>query len=147
MQLNRLAKCHGVMRIILLICVCLAMASCLKEKQQPAVRTFYASLPIVKTETADSVSAGQNITSKVFCSLPSTSGKVSIYSFDIRQQSPREYDIAVVGYFENWDESRNVNVIWTADSTMKLPTQLPGQYVLRFYTGNGVTQTDSVVVY
>lgn len=135
------------MRIILFVCVCLAIAGCFKEKAQQATRNFYATLPISKTETPDSVLAGQNIQSKVFCSLPSTSGKVSINSFDIRQHSVREYDISVVGYFENWNDNLPVNVTWTADSIMKVSAPTPGQYVLRFYSGDVITQTDTVVVH
>ena len=65
--------------------------------------------------------------------------------FEIRQSAARVYDIYAKGTHPG-KEAICAQAIYTKDTTVRISTPLPGQYILRFYNSTELFDEDTVQV-
>lgn len=126
--------------------VIFSLTICSCNKKNDIVKTFAGNLPIVSTNSPATVLAGQNIISKVRCELPSLSGSVYFQGFDIKEVSPRQFNIAAKALYKYWNTQIGMPVMWTLDTTANIKTTVTGKYILNFYNSTQLAKSDTVQV-
>lgn len=132
-------------KIIIGFVVSFLISACIKS--EPALPdTVLADLTITQTTAPSTVSANQNIVSGVKMTGPNQCYKFA--QFEVTQQNPLLFDIRAKASIPNPDKG-NVNCapqVYTKDTVLSIPTHATGKYVLRFYNGTQLFQSDTVQV-
>lgn len=101
----------------------------------------------IKTTTAPaSVNLGQPIVARVLSSGLNLCYKFS--HFEITKISERQFNIRSKGTFPDAQKGDVVcaEAIYYKDTTLSIPADVKGQYLLHFYNKNQLFKTDAVVV-
>jgi hypothetical protein len=132
------------MRNLTILVSLLTIISC--NKKDDITQTFTGNLPIVKTSTQTTTTAGQDIITNIRCELTSLSGDVSFQGFDIQNTSEKEYSISAKALYKDWNTQIGMPVMWTLDTTASIRTTTAGKYILNFYNSNKLFKSDTVHV-
>ena len=122
------------------IVVCLLAAGCSKQTSKDDY------MPINSAIVPHSVAPGQPITASVNCGFYSYSGDVKFLGFEYKQSAPKQFEVRAKAHYGNRNYSIALEVVVTFDTTLTLPVDTPGQYILKFYSPKDVIQTDTVMV-
>jgi len=132
--------CQPVMKALIFATCILLICSCVK----PADPTLnVVDLGFSKTNTVSITTVAQGINSDVTCV-----GADLCYTFshfEIRQSAAMVYDIYAKGTHPG-KEAICAQAIYTKDTTVRISTSLPGQYLFRFYNRIELFDTDTVQV-
>lgn len=117
---------------------------CIKEGAN--YQTFISDLPIVSTNTPTTSNIGDSVVSHVRCELPSRTGSVVFKGLQVAKQGDTLYNIRAIAEFTQKSDDVTVPGVWAVDTILTVKTPVAGNYVLRFFNGNTVFKSDTVVV-
>jgi len=134
------------MRLLLLLisAFCLTITSCKKTADRPKSKTDF--IPIISSQTPRDVSLGQEIKSRVTMGFYSYNADVTFLNFEVKEKSAKQFEIRAKGFYDNINYEFSLPVVMTFDSTVFIRPVATGEYLLKFYTGSQLVQTDTVHV-
>jgi len=130
--------------LLLISAFCLTLTSCKKTADRPKSKTDF--IPIISTQTPRNVSMGQEIKSHVTMGFYSYHADVTFLNFDVKEEPVKYYEIRAKGFYDNINYEVSLPVVMTFDSTVSIKPATVGQYILKFYSGSQLVQTDTVQV-
>ncbi len=130
--------------LTILFSILFLFGSC--SKKDNINETFAGYIPIVSIQTPKSVSAGQDIVSKVHCELSSMSGSVYFKGFEIKENASLHYEIRAKALFKDWNKYISMPVMSYLDTTVTVKTTKRGKCILNFYNDKILQQSDTVQV-
>lgn len=71
---------------------------------------------------------------------------VTFLNFEVEEKSAKQYQIRAKGFYDNINYGISLPVVMTFDSTVFIKPVATGQYLLKFYSGSQLVQTDTVQV-
>ena|SRR5260221_13539002 len=136
------------MRLFFLLAtlICLTTLACKKTKDtdRPKSKTDY--IPIISANSPTQVTQGQPILSRVKCGFTEYFADITFLNFEIKETSPRQYDIRAKALYNNIMYDYSLPVLMTFDTTLPLQTLTTGKYILRFFSFNQLVEADTVQV-
>lgn len=100
-------------------------------------------LTINRTNTPKTSSITQGITSEVRVNGADLCYKFEY--FEVKNPSGLVYEISAKGSYPE-DNPACAQAIYVKDTTLKIPTAVAGNYVLKFYNGHTLFKSDTVIV-
>jgi hypothetical protein len=119
---------------------------CAKYNTEPGTGSILIDMPIISTNTPESLLQGQDIVSNV--RIAATDGCVSFSRIDITEIAIRQFDIRAKATFPYRKDGgvACTAIYYTIDTTVRINTIRKGQYILRFYNKNLLFKSDTVQV-
>lgn len=102
----------------------------------------FIELSFVQTNTPSNVAANQNIVSSVRVSGPDLCYRLEYFTVNVQQYL---VDIHAIGSYPA-KSGGCAQAIYYKDTTLSVPANVAGKYVLRFYNGNQLFKSDTVNV-
>lgn len=71
---------------------------------------------------------------------------VTFLNFEVKKESAKHYEIRAKGFYDNINYEISLPVVMTFDSTVSIKPVATGQFLLKFYSGSQLVQTDTIQV-
>lgn len=130
--------------LLLISAFSLTISSCKKNNDRPKSKTDY--IPIISSQTPREISLGEEIKSRVTIGFYNYTADVTFLNFEIKEKPEKLFEIRAKGFYDNINYELSLPVVMTFDSTVSIRPATTGQYLLKFYSGSHLVQTDTVLV-